>query len=130
LDIRPRICLPPVDRWTGTSPVQAAKSRPRLNVSIGGAKVWTELHHHGGHDRYVGLIDSESYAVSPEPAPLSGPDWPKETKTRLMLTPILYRNFNKILVRIFIQIGAPFFQEIVKNKRFSPCLRLEMPRNA
>ena len=38
-DAFPRICLPPVGCWRGTSPSHAAKSRPRLKTSIGGAKV-------------------------------------------------------------------------------------------
>src|SRR5215211_1882623 len=38
-EIFPRTCLPPVDCCRGTSPSQAAKSRPRLKTSIGGAKV-------------------------------------------------------------------------------------------
>src|SRR5271170_3996171 len=39
LEIFPRTCLPPVECCTGTRPSQAAKSRPRRNTSIGGAKV-------------------------------------------------------------------------------------------
>ena len=38
-EVLPRRCLPPVECWRGTSPSQAAKSRPRLKTSIGGAKV-------------------------------------------------------------------------------------------
>lgn len=38
-DVFPSLCLPPVDFCCGTRPSQEAKSRPRLNVSIGGAKV-------------------------------------------------------------------------------------------
>jgi hypothetical protein len=38
-EVFPRICLPPVECWRGTSPSHAAKSRPRLNTPIGGAKV-------------------------------------------------------------------------------------------
>src|SRR3954470_19716571 len=38
-EIFPRTCLPPVECCRGTSPSQAAKSRPRLKTSIGGAKV-------------------------------------------------------------------------------------------
>ena len=39
LEVFPRTCLPPVECCKGTSPSQAAKSRPRRNTSIGGAKV-------------------------------------------------------------------------------------------
>ena len=38
-EIFPRTCLPPVECCRGTSPSQAAKSRPRLKTVIGGAKV-------------------------------------------------------------------------------------------
>lgn len=38
-EVFPSRCLPPVDLCNGTSPSQAAKSRPHLNVSVGGAKV-------------------------------------------------------------------------------------------
>ena len=38
-EVRPRTCLPPVECCRGTSPSQAAKSRPRLKTLIGGAKV-------------------------------------------------------------------------------------------
>ena len=37
-EVRPRRSLPPVERCTGVSPTQAAKSRPERNVSTGGAK--------------------------------------------------------------------------------------------
>src|SRR3954452_16323328 len=37
LDVLPSRSLPPLERWTGVSPSQAAKSRPRRNVSAGGA---------------------------------------------------------------------------------------------
>ena len=37
-DIRPSCGLPPVVCWRGTKPSQAAKSRSRWKVSIGGAK--------------------------------------------------------------------------------------------
>ena len=37
-DVRPSLCFPPVVCCDGTSPSQAAKSRPRLKVAIGGAK--------------------------------------------------------------------------------------------
>lgn len=36
--VAPRRCLPPVECCLGTSPSQAAKSRPRGNVSGGGAR--------------------------------------------------------------------------------------------
>src|SRR3978361_2009377 len=39
LDTRPRTCFPPEENCRGTRPSQAAKSRPRLNVAIGGANV-------------------------------------------------------------------------------------------
>lgn len=38
-DVLPRRCLPPLEFCLGTRPSHAAKSRPRLNWSIGGAKV-------------------------------------------------------------------------------------------
>ena len=38
-EILPSLCLPPVDFCKGASPSQAEKSRPRLKISIGGAKV-------------------------------------------------------------------------------------------
>ena len=38
-EMLPRTCLPPVECCRGTSPTHAAKSRPRLKTSIGGAKV-------------------------------------------------------------------------------------------
>src|SRR3954451_13180885 len=37
LEVRPSRSLPPLERWTGVSPSQAAKSRPRRNVWAGGA---------------------------------------------------------------------------------------------
>ena len=37
-EVRPRRSLPPVERCTGVSPTQAAKSRPERKVSVGGAK--------------------------------------------------------------------------------------------
>ena len=37
-EVLPRICHPPVDFCLGTSPHQAANSRPLENSSIGGAK--------------------------------------------------------------------------------------------
>ena len=37
-EVRPRICLPPVDFCRGTSPHQATNSRPFANSFIGGAK--------------------------------------------------------------------------------------------
>jgi hypothetical protein len=40
-EVFPNRCLPPVEARRGTSPSHAAKSRPRLNWSIGGAKVST-----------------------------------------------------------------------------------------
>jgi len=36
-DVAPSLCFPPVECCNGVSPSQAAKSRPRLNVSAGGA---------------------------------------------------------------------------------------------
>lgn len=39
LVVAPRHCLPPVECCRGVSPTHAAKSRPRRNVSGGGAKV-------------------------------------------------------------------------------------------
>ena len=36
-DVRPIRCFPPVDFCRGVRPIQAAKSRPELNVSAGGA---------------------------------------------------------------------------------------------
>ena len=42
-DVRPSRCLPPEECWTGTSPSQAAKSRPRLKVVIGGANASTAI---------------------------------------------------------------------------------------
>jgi hypothetical protein len=36
-EVAPSVCLPPVERCKGVSPTQAAKSRPRLKVSAGGA---------------------------------------------------------------------------------------------
>ena len=38
-EVLPRSGLPPVECCRGTSPSQAAKSRPRLKTAIGGAKV-------------------------------------------------------------------------------------------
>jgi hypothetical protein len=35
-EVAPSFCLPPVECCKGVSPTQAAKSRPRLNVSAGG----------------------------------------------------------------------------------------------
>src|SRR6266536_6066330 len=32
LEIGPSFCLPPVESWRGTSPIQAAKSRPDRNA--------------------------------------------------------------------------------------------------
>ena len=40
-EVFPSLCLPPVECCLGTRPSQAAKSRPRRNCSIGGAKVST-----------------------------------------------------------------------------------------
>lgn len=40
-EVFPSFCLPPVEYCRGTRPIQAAKSRPRRNCSIGGAKVST-----------------------------------------------------------------------------------------
>src|SRR3954464_1316151 len=37
LEVLPSRSLPPLERWTGVSPSQAAKSRPRRNVWAGGA---------------------------------------------------------------------------------------------
>jgi len=36
-DVRPSRSFPPVERWIGVRPIQAAKSRPERNVSAGGA---------------------------------------------------------------------------------------------
>lgn len=38
-DVRPSRSLPPLERWRGVRQIQAAKSRPFENVSIGGANV-------------------------------------------------------------------------------------------
>src|SRR3546814_20087055 len=40
-EVRPRRSLPPEENWRGTRPSQAAKSRPQLKLSIGGAKAST-----------------------------------------------------------------------------------------
>jgi hypothetical protein len=40
-EVFPSLCLPPLECCRGTNPSQAAKSRPRRNWSIGGAKVST-----------------------------------------------------------------------------------------
>ena len=37
-EVAPSFCLPPVECWSGVSPTQAAKSRPRLKLCAGGAK--------------------------------------------------------------------------------------------
>src|SRR3954466_12619326 len=37
-EVAPSFCLPPVECWSGVSPTQAAKSRPRLKVCAGGAR--------------------------------------------------------------------------------------------
>ena len=42
-DILPSLGLPPVVCCRGTSPSQAAKSRPRRKLSIGGAKAWIAI---------------------------------------------------------------------------------------
>jgi hypothetical protein len=38
LEVLPSLCLPPVDRCSGVSPSQAAKSRPLVKLCAGGAK--------------------------------------------------------------------------------------------
>src|SRR5271157_2950630 len=38
-EVRPNLCLPPLECWRGTSPSQAAKSRPRRKFAMAGAKV-------------------------------------------------------------------------------------------
>ena len=37
-EVAPSFCLPPVECWSGVSPTQAAKSRPRRKVCAGGAR--------------------------------------------------------------------------------------------
>jgi len=37
-EVLPNICLPPVERWIGVKPIQAAESRPFSKTCGGGAK--------------------------------------------------------------------------------------------
>jgi hypothetical protein len=42
-EVRPSLTFPPLECWRGVSPIQAAKSRPRLKVFAGGAIVSTAV---------------------------------------------------------------------------------------